>query len=364
MISTRSLISFLLAAFLLALPGRPTADNQEKPTVSERIVIEGVDRYRVVEPLFESVRVALNQHGETYSPGYIQGIAGSAFRIAGICPCAPTVGLPMDVVDLVALLGYEYESVPLGGEGVDSGKRLSEVLPRVKHQVRSGRPVIFWSAFTMCEFDVVCGFDEETGKLLGRGSYRGTGDDYAETDETQVLKVEKVCGLGAVIFLGDKTGELDARRAEVAGLREAVRIGRSRKNADRLDGDKWVMLEGLMCYDRWTEDWRQPDKKRGNGDSYCLGVFRSSRRAGVDFLREIALGYPEAADHLSRAADQFEAEADALDRCDPVFGWKTPEGPDPDRNEKAAALLTEARDHYAKGIAEIEAALVAIGESD
>jgi hypothetical protein len=124
------------------------------------------------------------------------------------------------------------------------------------------------------------------------------------------------------------------------------------------------MLEGLMCYDRWIDDWGKADKKRGNGDSYCLGIYRSTHRAGSDFLSEIAPGYPGASDNLTRASEHFAAEADVLDRCDPVFGWKTPEGPDPDRNDKATALLVEARDHYAKGIAEIEAALGVIEASE
>ena len=46
------------------------------------------------------------------------------------------------------------------------------------------------------------------------------------------------------------------------------------------------------------------------------------------------------------------------------IGWKTPEGPDPERNEQAATLLAEASGHYAKGIEEIEAALGVIETAD
>ena len=38
-----------------------------------RVVIPGVDKYRVPEPLFECVRVALSHRGEMYSTDYIQG---------------------------------------------------------------------------------------------------------------------------------------------------------------------------------------------------------------------------------------------------------------------------------------------------
>lgn len=44
------------------------------------MVIEGVDRYRVMDPLFECVRVAVDHRGETYSPACVQGISGSARR--------------------------------------------------------------------------------------------------------------------------------------------------------------------------------------------------------------------------------------------------------------------------------------------
>lgn len=72
-----------------------------------RVVLEGVDRFRVMEPVFECVRVVLSYLGESYSPAYIQGISGAAFRIAGICPCAPTCSTAMWTDALVDLLGYE-----------------------------------------------------------------------------------------------------------------------------------------------------------------------------------------------------------------------------------------------------------------
>ena len=55
------------------------AGSQRSP-----VVIEGVDAYRVPEPLFECVRIVLSHRGEDYSTDYIQGISGAAFRIAGI----------------------------------------------------------------------------------------------------------------------------------------------------------------------------------------------------------------------------------------------------------------------------------------
>lgn len=63
------------------------------------------------------------------------------------------------------------------------------------------------------------------------------------------------------------------------------------------------------------------------------------------------------ADHLRRAADHFQAEAETLASSEKLLWWNSPEGPDPGRNAKAAALLKGARAAYAAGIAEIEKAL-------
>lgn len=56
------------------------------PTITGKIFLPGADRYQVREAMFEGVRVILSYRGEPYTPAYIQGISGAAFRIAGICP--------------------------------------------------------------------------------------------------------------------------------------------------------------------------------------------------------------------------------------------------------------------------------------
>ena len=65
-----------------------------------------------------------------------------------------------------------------------------------------------------------------------------------------------------------------------------------------------------------------------------------------------------------RAANCFEAEAEALDACGPLLGWEAPEGPDPRRNAVIADLLAHACDAYATGIASIDHALSAITKNN
>jgi len=325
------------------------------------VVVEGVDRFRVVEPMFECVRVVMSHLGEDYSPAYIQGISGAAFRISGICPCAPTVGVAMHPPDLIRMLGYRLEVLEIGVEGVDPEKRLDEVLDRIKEEVRSGRPALLWHAFTTAEWDVVCGYDEEKKELLGRGSYKGK-EKYARADERRPLTSYDICGYGPAIVVGEKIGEYDARAAERAALREAVRHGRSYKNTGYLGGKTWGILEGLACYDRWIDDFRDPERVRQSGDSYDLGIYASTHRAAAGFLREIAPKYPKATQYLEAAAECFAAEADALDSCLEVLGWKSPKGPDSERNAKVVDRLSRAREQYGLAIGEIEEALRAMDE--
>ena len=116
----------------------------------------------------------------------------------------------------------------------------------------------------------------------------------------------------------------------------------------------------LRCYDRWIAEWGDPGKKGSNGDAYCYGIYRDTHRAAAGFLREIAPNHPSASAGLRQAADNFQAEADVLQDAEALLWWKSPEGPDTARNERVAAILQEARDHYASGIEQIEKALAQI----
>ncbi|NLC57935.1 MAG: hypothetical protein GX774_13950 [Armatimonadetes bacterium] len=326
----------------------------------KKMVLEGVDRYRVCEAMFEAVRVVLSYRGEQYSPAYIQGRSGAAFRVAGPCPCAPTCSTQMDTPALVKLLGYAVESVTLTEDQRDQVPKLIE---RIKEEVRAGRPVIVWNAFTNAEWDVVCGFDDEKKQFVGRGSYQGL-DDYARADQNRLTEGFGICGFTGALFIGKKTGKLEDRQAERAALEEAVRHARTPAEPlpDTPDGGEppWRFREGLACYDAWARGFRaDPRKVPGPGDRYPLSIYRSTHRAAADFLHEIAAKHPRAKAHLERAAEHFAADADCLDECywKLMQGWEGWKEPDPAKAARAAALLGQARDHYAQEIAAIERAL-------
>jgi hypothetical protein len=325
-------------------------------TMPESAMIPNVDAYRVTDPLYEAVRVVLTARGEPYSAAYVQGVSGGAFRTAGPCPCAPTspeFSKGMETAELAALFGYRVEVYPLSADGIDLESEVQKVLARVREEVRAGRPVVLWHAFTTAEWDVVCGFDEEEHQVYGRGSYGNMrGAEYVSAEETRTIKCLDICPALGAIFIGEKVGSYDARAAELAALREAVRHART--PGERPVGgtpeqqEKWTFRNGLAVYDWWVA---HPP----TGWDYCLDVTRSRHRAAAGFMREIAPRYPAAREHLDRAARRFEADADALDEC-----LKTAAAKDVQPEAKQAALaetFRRARENYAGGIDEIERGL-------
>lgn len=361
------------------LPARVKQDGQ-------RTWLDGVDHYRVLEPMFEAVRVTLAYRGERYTPAYLQGLSGAAFRIAGICPCAPTCSCAMAPEKLAELLGYEVKLMMLdepqpgqikaladamrANRGAlpsdeqlakpelrELRRRLLAILAAIKDEIRAGRPAIVWNAFTKAEFDVVSGFDDAKGTFVGRGSYAGLGAEPASAPQTATLGAVYIGGPPGAILVGAKVRDFDAPAAELAALKEAVRHARSDLNQASVGTKKWAMLEGLRCYDRWIQDFRSPTKKRDLGDSYCWGILCSTHEAAAEFLREIAPRHGAVRADLEAAAQHFVAESAELKRGGPLLGWKAPAGPDARRNDQVVALLTTAREHYARGIVCLERAL-------
>ncbi len=156
------------------------------------MLLKNVDRYRVVEAMTEGLRVVLNYRGESYSPAYVHGISGSAFHIAGICPCAPTSTTGNDPLELARRFGYQVEHMPLFNETVKwdqpaPDELLYTMIERVQDDIRDNRPVMVWHAFTNAEWDVVAGFDTEKKVFFGRGSYQGL-DGYAEASWTRPVR--------------------------------------------------------------------------------------------------------------------------------------------------------------------------------
>jgi hypothetical protein len=324
------------------------------------MILPNVEPYRVVEPMYEGIRVILSYRGELYSPAYVQGISGAAFHVGGICPCAPTCTPGIEPVELVRKFGYDAEHIPLFEEGrwdqPVPHTLVTALINRVKADIHANRPVLVWHAFTTAEWDVVAGYDDERKLFLGRGSYAGL-DGYAEASQTRPAECLEICPAQGAIFIGEKTGTFDAQAAEINSLKDAVGHAHSDSNADKLGGSDWVFLEGFLAFERWVNDFKSPDKIRSSGDAYCYGVYRSTHRAASDYLADLAQKYPMAASRLLDASGHFATEVETLQGGESLLWWNSPEGPDPTRNQQAAVLLEKSYDSYRRAIESIEKAI-------
>jgi hypothetical protein len=130
------------------------------------MILPNVEPYRVVDPIYEGIRVIMSYRGETYSPAYVQGISGAAFHVGGICPCAPTCTEGIEPIELVRKFGYQAEAIPLFSGAVRVGQRAPDdlmdvLIDRIKAEINSNHPVLVWHAFSSCEWNVVTGYDDD-----------------------------------------------------------------------------------------------------------------------------------------------------------------------------------------------------------
>ena len=359
----------LKALCCLVLVGvTPLPSWAAEKVADSRVVLGGVDYYRVIEPVAEGVRVILAYRGEKYSPAYVQGISGAAFRIAGPCPCAPTCWGTMEPVELARIFGYEAEQIDIGAsynpntssaEASDRARRarLASALGSIKEEIRANRPALLVQAFTTWEWDVVCGFDDTTHELYGRGSYESMRvDAYTQANEMHALGATEIGGGPYAVLIKAKTGQFDARAAEVAALRGAVAHARTS------GGD---LPMGVECYDGWIARYRGPgSESTGQGlppDWYPLSILPSTRQAAGQFMAELAAKCPRARANLESASEAFAEEAEALSAARQLRASIEEDGT-AEQCTRMAGLLRRARAMYCLGIEEIADALAKLDD--
>ena len=311
------------------------------------VVLLNIDKYRYYGPLFEGARIIMNNIGEKYSPEYIQGISGAAFKIAGGCPSCPTCVCDMWPAELFKLLGYEVKEYPCFDE---KGKDVYDILVEaVKKQIDSGKPALVWHAFTVAEWDVVCGYDEEARQFIGRGTNKGW-DDYARESWDR----PKTCDVGAygAIIIDGKIAEFNKREAEINSIKNAVKHAR-KETSNR--------SEGIQFYKKWIEIYSSKGADRGIADGYCYDIYSSVRKACAGYLREVSLSYGGTTmESLLKAGTCFDKEANILDEARPYLSWDSPWGIDEERSKKVDPLLIKAAELYEKGIEYLEIFLTQI----
>lgn len=310
-------------------------------------ILENVDSYRVKEPLFEGVRIILNYLGEPYTPAYIQGISGAAFRVATGCPSCPTCCTMTWTTNLIGLLGYEYEEYPCYGP--NNEKLTGEMISAVRASIDDGKPALVWHAVTNAEWDVVAGYDEVKGVFFGRGSYWGPEKaEYRQRAWTRAEEAINICPAFGVVIFGAKTGCFDAKTAEINALKDAAAHARSTQEN-----------EGINALRNWAAKFAGPGATQNPADNaYCFDIYHSTHAAAPAFLREIAGCYPEAAaGQFLRAAEYMEREAETFAACKPYLGWEAPGELDEEKSAEAARLLSETAELYEKAIECVEQGL-------
>ena len=315
-------------------------------------LLKKMEKFKLAEPLFEAVRVVLTYRGENYSPAYIQGISGAAFRTGGICPCAPTCTYAMWTTDLIKLLGYDFEKYEfLDESGVDPD-RWKEMVERIKEEIDNDRPVVMWSQFAYAEWCVINGYDDEKQVFIGcdsnheRKSFIKTPYDKASDLDLPVF--------GACI-IGDKITEPNLSEMEIASLKEAVNHART---ITEIDPEKWTFLNGIQAYERWRDSFKDnPGRKKELGDSYCFRVYYNTHMAAYDYLMEIAPKYKAAEAELKKAAECFREEREPLNIAWKTVGFSAPVEINEESMKSAYDSIGKACACYSKGIDWIEKAL-------
>ncbi len=299
------------------------------------------DPYRVHDPMFESVRIALAARGRPYSVSYLQGISGNAFRLGGPCPCAPTCGAMLSPAELLGRLGCRVT------ETSDPAK-LAGALQG------DGRPAIVFHAFSMAEWDVVAGYDSAKQELIGR--HAGSGDKLVRADYKRFTTCGDICPVGGALLLGEIKGEPDQQVLELEALTWAVRHARAPRDRflelPRSRRLPWRFRQGTACLEGWAHSFTaQPDRMPELGDRYALSVFHDTHSHAAPFLREIAGRHADAREPLEQAAQRFETSAAALaELWRAVFGgWEGYKQPDRAKAARSAELLTHAARAYSDG---------------
>ena len=304
-----------------------------------------IDYYRYYDPIFEGIRVILNALGEKYTPEYISGISGSAFKIAAGCPSRPTCVKDFWTNDFFKYMGYEIKEYPASGKNGD-------MITAVIKSIDNGKPALVWHAFREEEWDVVCGYDEEAKQFIGWGTYGG-GEYRRESWDR--AKTSNVYGFGAII-VGEKTSILNEQEAEINSLKKAVEHARKESDKEGL-----AELEGIQGYKKWAEMYSKPGADRSVACAYCHETYSSVRKAAVIYLNGLADKYGgTAAVYLKETASCFNKEAGELSKAAPYITWSSPWGVDEERSKNLAPILKAASEQYEKGIEFIEKALTVL----
>ncbi|MFP4460030.1 MAG: hypothetical protein ACLFSQ_10635 [Candidatus Zixiibacteriota bacterium] len=311
---------------------------------STNVSLRIIDYYRNWGPVYEGLRIVLNSRGINFTPQYLSGISGEAMSFYRTGFDNEYRNTAEELIDFIKSLGFKPERLNPSNEPDDIQKAIDAII----EEIDNGRALLLWNAFTLCEWDVICGYNKKTREFLGRGSMVGK-DDFATEDWTRAFKSTISCKSKGAIFIKQNKISYDPNQLELQAMKNGIAHC---KNEDDLPED----MGGYKGFIKWAENFGDPERLPSRKDQYNMAVYASLHSTAYMFLKEIMGKYPKAQDNISRAAFLFREEASYLQQVFKLVfnNWQLPKRINPDTNEAASELLYNAAENYKNAFSELQ----------
>ena len=341
-------------------------DERRPPEDVARKVLEGLESAHwggehSQNSVAATIALALQKAGEDVTYAELMGLSGSAFRFQVYqpdwCPSAPHPACGYDCIrPLMAAIPYEADEYPTGEADDAARERAAEA---ARESINRGVPAIASSE----EESLIVGYEDEGRTLLLR-PYCSWDPGYTPME-----------GWPWMVMVLRRQDEAPDRRASIVrSLRQAVAMAHAERAPGHGEG-LWYAC-GFKAFELLIEQLRRPDlfddaakrhtQMQANGHTYYSLI--DARGCAVAYLREVAGEFDaDVGEHLLKAADHYEAEVAALmPKCSTEIApmaWMLEEGRSWDQpmRERQAAITERVLELDRQAIAEIEAALAALG---
>ncbi len=311
-------------------------------------------------PFPGSLHAALRHIGDQASLDALMAVTGAAFRRLWQRDDGGNVDLMYlghePILRAEALLNRSLTIVPPTDRGA--------MLEAMKESISHGRPVVAFGIIGPPEAGLVTGYDRG-GDVLCGWSYFQDRSRPGYYQRTEWHEQAAWAGDLGFLVLGDKRRwpGASARSILLDTLRWAIDLARTPVRPERPEH-----LSGLAACDAWADalevdadypagdDETMERRVMVHGDQCCM---LEDRRAGARWLRGMAPATPEAAEHLTAAADLLEQAAGARvwpwpdDGCDQARRGLA----DAELRRSIAAQVREARRCEAEAMERLEAAV-------
>lgn len=360
----------------LALLGdKPT--DPETPGRQGRLVLEGVPRAGYdthLCPFPGSLYATMQYLGDPVSYEYLMGVTGAAFRRVWNRDDGGNVDLGYLGPEVYKRagdgIGYELRVIP---------RAKAPMLAALRESLAQGRPAIAFGIIGPPEAGIVTGYSLG-GEILHGWSYFQEGKPagyYAETgwfEKFSRFAQAPDGGLGPVgvepvglVVVGDKCRwpGPPPRERLASSLQWIVDLART---AQRPHLPQHVC--GLAAYEAWADalevDADYPAANKQAMETRAMVhcdqvVMLHERRAGAEYLRQMAVQVPEVAAELNAAAKGYDEVGDYAGRVWKWGHWMDPAAlqglADPKLRREFAAGVRAAAAREAQAVASLEAAL-------